>query len=174
TAGGAAGIAASSALVGCAQKAAAPSTVPEKWDKEVDVVVCGSGFAGMAAAITATEAGAKVLILEKATEEHQGGNSKVSGNMWWTPTDFDGGFAYVKALAYGTTDDESLKALVQEMLKLNDWLSTKFGVQPAPIGGLFQPEHPELPGAESVRTWGNEGKTLASQLYIPIRAYVDQ
>lgn len=174
TAVGAAGVAASSALAGCAKKAAVPSTIPEKWDKEVDVIVCGTGFAGLAAAITAMEAGAKVVILEKASQEHEGGNSKVSGNMWWTPTDFDGGFAYVKAMAYGTTDDDSLRALVTEMVKLNDWLSTKFGVQPAPIGGLFQPEHPQLPGAESVRTWGNEGKTLGSQLYIPIREYVDQ
>ncbi len=149
--------------------------VPDKWDKEVDVIVCGTGFAGLAAAITASEAGAKVVVLEKAKKEHEGGNSKVSGNMWWTPTNADEGFQYVKALAFdGLTDDESLKALVAEQVKLNDWLSSKFGVKPAPIGGLFQPEHPELPGNACVRTWGNDGKTLSSQLYIPIREYADK
>lgn len=148
--------------------------VPDKWDKEVDVIVVGSGFTGLAAAITASEAGAKVVILEKANKDEEGGNSKVSGNMWWTPTNAEDGFKYVQALAFGNTDDESLKALEAEHVKLNDWLSAKFGVVPKSIGGLFEPEHPELPGSEAVRTWGNDGKTLASQLYIPIRAYADK
>ena len=147
---------------------------PQKWNKEVDVVVVGTGFAGLAAGITAMEAGAKVVILEKAKQEHEGGNSKCSGNMWWTPTNAEDGFAYVKALAYGTTDDESLRAFEAEHVKLNGWLSAKFGVKPASIGGLFQPEHPELPGKDCVRTWGNSGRTLNGQLYAPIRAYADK
>jgi succinate dehydrogenase/fumarate reductase flavoprotein subunit len=148
--------------------------IPQKWDREVDVVVVGSGFTGLAAGITAVEAGAKVVILEKAKKEHEGGNSKVSGNMWWTPTNAEDGFAYVKALSFGTTDDESLKGFEAEHVKLNDWLSSKFGVKPAAIGGLFQPEHPELPGKDCVRTWGNGGRTLNGQLYTPIRAYADK
>lgn len=36
-----------------------------KWDEETDVVVVGYGGAGAAAAIEATDNGAKVLILEK-------------------------------------------------------------------------------------------------------------
>ena len=42
------------------------------------------------------------------------------------------------------------------------------------IGGLFQPEHPELKGKDCVRTWGNAGRTLNGQLYDPIRAYADK
>jgi succinate dehydrogenase/fumarate reductase flavoprotein subunit len=154
------------------ETAHAAPTVPTKWDKEADVIVVGTGFTGLAATVTAAEAGAKVIVLEKASQLEEGGNSKVSGNMWWTPTDAENGFKYIQALAYGQTDDESLKALTAEMVKLNDWLSKKFGVVPKSIGGLFEPEHPELPGAESVRTWGNNGQTLASQLYLPIREYV--
>lgn len=41
-----------------------------------DVVIIGSGFAGLAAAIEATEAGAKVVILEK--NKTVGGNSSIS------------------------------------------------------------------------------------------------
>jgi FAD binding domain len=148
--------------------------IPRKWDKEVDVVVVGTGFVGLAAGITAKEAGAKVVIIEKARKEHEGGNSKVSGNMWWTPTNEQDGFTYVKALAMGTTDDESLRALEAEHVKLNDWLSSKFGIKPAAIGGLFEPEHPELPGHECVRTWGNLGKWGNGEIYDPIREYADK
>lgn len=38
---------------------------PRKWDKEADVVILGTGFAGLSAAITAKDAGAEVIILEK-------------------------------------------------------------------------------------------------------------
>jgi succinate dehydrogenase/fumarate reductase flavoprotein subunit len=148
--------------------------VPRKWDKVVDVIVVGTGFTGLVAGITAMEAGAKVVVLEKAKKEHEGGNSKISGNMWWTPTNAVDGFSYVKAMAFGTTDDDSLRAFEAEHVKLNDWLSSKFGVKPAAIGGLFQPEHPELVGKDCVRTWGNGGRTLNGQLYGPIRAYADK
>ncbi|MCX5915123.1 MAG: FAD-binding protein, partial [Deltaproteobacteria bacterium] len=39
--------------------------IPGKWDLEYDVVVIGWGSAGTAAAVTAHDQGAKVLILEK-------------------------------------------------------------------------------------------------------------
>lgn len=38
--------------------------VPEKWDDEADVVVVGAGNAGLPAAITVTDKGAKVIVLE--------------------------------------------------------------------------------------------------------------
>ena len=37
--------------------------VPEKWDMEYDVIVVGWGGAGSAAAVTAHDEGAQVLIL---------------------------------------------------------------------------------------------------------------
>ena len=53
-----------------------------KWDAEYDVVVLGLGFAGMTAAVTAADAGAKVLIAEKMSEALAGGNSKVAGQLF--------------------------------------------------------------------------------------------
>ena len=47
-----------------AQRAPA-GNVPAKWDKEADIVIVGTGHAGLAAAIAAVDAGAKVVILEK-------------------------------------------------------------------------------------------------------------
>ena len=53
--------------------------VPEKWDEEYDVVVIGSGFAGLAAAYTAKKAGANVAVLEKMRT--LGGNSIINGGV---------------------------------------------------------------------------------------------
>lgn len=53
------------------------SCIPERWDETTDVIVIGSGFAGLAAAAEARENGAAVLILEKMP--YFGGNSKIAG-----------------------------------------------------------------------------------------------
>ena len=52
---------------------------PEKWHEVADVVVIGSGFAGLAAAIEAGNAGASVIILEKM--KGRGGNSVISDGL---------------------------------------------------------------------------------------------
>ena len=52
---------------------------PPKWDKEFDVIVIGSGFAGLAAGITAKEAGQDVIILDKMPIS--GGNSIINGGL---------------------------------------------------------------------------------------------
>ena len=158
--------AAATAAGGLMSPAAKAEDLPSQWDKQVDVVIVGTGHAGLAAAITATDAGAKVVILEKMKKELEGGNSKVSGNMWWTPTNFPQALQYIEALSYGLTGKECVQALAEEMMKLNDWLRT-MGVKHTPLG-IFQPEHPELPGSACVRTWGNEGSSNG-KLWIPLR-----
>ena len=57
-------------------------SVPPKWDVEADVVVVGFGAAGVAASVTAHDLGAKVVILEKAPEGQEGGNTRVAGHAW--------------------------------------------------------------------------------------------
>jgi succinate dehydrogenase/fumarate reductase flavoprotein subunit len=145
--------------------------IPRKWDKEADVVILGTGFAGLSAAIAAKDFGAKAIILEKMPQKHEGGNSRVSGNMWWTPTNLPEALQYMEALCYGLTDKESLKALAEEMLRLNEWLGD-LGIKSTPLG-MFQPEHPELPGSKCVRTWSNNG-AAEGRLWIPIRAQVEK
>jgi succinate dehydrogenase/fumarate reductase flavoprotein subunit len=149
----------------------AKAEVPARWDKEVDVVIVGTGHAGLAAAITAADAGAEVVVLEKMKKEWEGGNSKVSGNMWWTPTDVPQAVQYIEALSYGLTGKECIQALAEEMTKLNDWLA-QLGINRTPLG-VFQPEHPELPGAACVRTWSNNGGA-SGRLWIPLRAQVEK
>jgi 3-oxosteroid 1-dehydrogenase len=59
------------------------TTLPQSWDREVDVVVVGTGAAAFAAAITAHQAGADVLMLERAT--NPGGTTLISGSEYWIP-----------------------------------------------------------------------------------------
>ncbi|MCI5850710.1 MAG: flavocytochrome c [Sutterellaceae bacterium] len=77
--------AAGAALVPVARTASAtPSDpVPAKWDEEVDVLIVGSGFAGLAAAYEAKKAGASVLVIEKMRTP--GGNSIINGGIMSAP-----------------------------------------------------------------------------------------
>ncbi len=68
-----------------APKAQPKSWLPAKWDYEADVVVVGAGFAAQAAAIEADRAKASVLMLEKANQKEQGGNSRVCGQGFICP-----------------------------------------------------------------------------------------
>ncbi len=66
-------------LAGLAGKAqAAPSVeMPKKWDETYDVVIIGTGFAGLSAAVEARHAGANVMVLDKMRTH--GGNSIING-----------------------------------------------------------------------------------------------
>jgi flavocytochrome c len=53
--------------------------LPKRWDSETDVVVVGSGPAGICAAVAAVEKGASVCILEQNQEV--GGNGVINGGI---------------------------------------------------------------------------------------------
>jgi 3-oxosteroid 1-dehydrogenase len=53
------------------------------WDSTVDLVIVGSGGGGMVAALTAADAGASALVLEK--QELVGGSTAMSGGILWVP-----------------------------------------------------------------------------------------
>ncbi|MBU2646290.1 flavocytochrome c [bacterium] len=72
------------AVVGIAASGLFPAesmaaNIPKKWDYNQDVIVIGSGFAGLAAAIEAKNGGASVVVLEKM--RLAGGNSIINGGV---------------------------------------------------------------------------------------------
>ena len=71
-------VAASAAMMtAAAANAGIPASSVSKYDEEFDVVIVGSGFAGMACALKAGRAGLKVLMIEKMVTV--GGNSAICG-----------------------------------------------------------------------------------------------
>ena len=81
-----------------------------RWDEETDVVVLGCGGAGAVAAITARDAGAQVVIVEKG---EAGGNTKLATNAFVCPTDNAAARAHIKALSLGLVSEEIIDAYVQ-------------------------------------------------------------
>jgi len=88
-----------------------PKYQVENWDEIADVVVIGSGFAGLTAAIEARNAGASVIILEKM--KARGGNSIIS----------DGGIA-----AAGTLMQEKAGIKDSPELMYSDMLKAGLGL----------------------------------------------
>ena len=56
------------------------------FDQSADVVVVGSGCAGLTAAFAASEGGASVIVLERG--EEPGGTTARSGGAYWVPNNF--------------------------------------------------------------------------------------
>jgi succinate dehydrogenase/fumarate reductase flavoprotein subunit len=106
--------------------------LPRKWDREVDVVVVGSGYAGSNAAIASHDAGAKVLILEKAPEQFAGGNSSVSGGGMSIPSNLEDAKRYYRALGFGTVPDDLVSDLAEAMVRVPEQLK-KIGIDVAPV-----------------------------------------
>jgi succinate dehydrogenase/fumarate reductase flavoprotein subunit len=83
------------------------------FDETYDVIVAGFGLAGGIAAITAADAGAKVLLIEKS--EVPGGLSICSYGAVRSARDPEGAFAYLKATNAGRTPDDVLRVLADGM-----------------------------------------------------------
>lgn len=123
-----------SLLAGCGKKAegrALPAGV-EKWDKEVDVVVVGYGYAGANAALAAKMAGSSVLLVEKAPEG--GGNSAASVGMLHTcikvdPAKLDEFTKQRIEGAIGTVDPKVITQYVKDMQETTPWLEKDLGLK---------------------------------------------
>jgi succinate dehydrogenase/fumarate reductase flavoprotein subunit len=134
-------------------------SVPRKWDVEADVVVVGFGAAGVAASVTAHDLGAEVVILEKAPEGQEGGNTRVAGQGYLNTSSADEAAAYLKALCGPyTVPERMVRVWAEEMCRNNLWLKSLGGDpqehQHPPVGIEF----PDLPGSGCVHKF-HDGPT---------------
>lgn len=124
-------------------------------EKAYDVIIAGSGSAGLAAATRALHLGLKVLVVEK---EHQwGGTSATSGGGVWIPNhgvtqDGDSredALAYLHAVAQGPVRADRIEAYVDNGPRMVAFLA-EVGIPLRPLAG-YPDYFSDAPGARSGR-----------------------
>ncbi len=129
-----------------------------------DVVVLGSGAAGLVAALAAAEAGADVALYEKA--DAVGGTTAVSGGTVWMPCnphipdgsdDREAALAYLDSLSLGLIDRRTAETFVDDGPATITWLETVTPLRFDALAG-FPDYHPENQG-------GRTGRSLDPALY---------
>ncbi len=124
--------------------------------RETDVAVVGYGGAGAAAAITAADHGAKVLIVEKAASG--GGNTRLSAGSVRTFGALDRAVEHITFLCGGATDPGVIEALVRESHDNEPWLRSLGGEVVVDPLQAAPPSYPVYPaGAASPKQPGADG-----------------
>lgn len=148
------------------------------WDGEYDVVVIGFGGAGAVSACYAADAGAKVLLIDKAPQGMEGGNTRFCGQIILNSDSKEAMLAYNKAMAGDFEIDEELfdvyaEGLTQTKNMLRDFFGVpeenfmdwKFDSSPQPLIGMFCPEYPELEGGDQLHVLTVSDNVCNSQLW---------
>lgn len=136
-----------------------------EWDAEYDVIVVGLGGAGCATAISAADAGAHVLVLEKAPEGYSGGNSNICMQWVCYTEDPEGVRTYFEALRgdYETPTDEMLDVYIEGMQQNKEW----FESLGAPDVQTFDyQEYPTFPGVSAFTPFTVNGSTGMKPPYV--------
>mgnify|MGYP002572151098 FL=1 len=139
-------VVAGAGLAGCAPKTkaeagAAPAgggELPDSWDEECDVLVIGSGYAGLAAAYEAKNAGADTLLVEKMGT--LGGNSAIADGDFAVcmssaqkakgiEDSVDKYVADMVAAGLGLNDVEKCRVLAEKSNETWEWTQTELGVE---------------------------------------------
>ncbi len=116
---------------------------PARWDETVDVVVVGTGAAGLTAAIRAADAGASVLVLEKTLVV--GGSTSVSAGLVWVPMNHHlaevgisdsraEALAYVRRLSGRVADPDLLELCVDRGAEMLAYLEARTPLRMAAMG----------------------------------------
>ncbi|HVX21006.1 MAG TPA: FAD-dependent oxidoreductase [Acidimicrobiales bacterium] len=129
-----------------------------------DVAVVGYGAAGCAAAIAAHDTGADVVVLEKTSPDRAGGNTRVSGGIWFQSRDAASAARYLRSLSGGFPLPEPVVAAWAEATHHNsDWLRG-LGVDVAPHPDHFaSAEYPELDGSDTYVAGMGVGGVMGDQ-----------
>lgn len=124
------------------------------WDREVDLLVVGSGAAGLSAAVVAAQHNARVLVVEKCGL--LGGSSATSGGGVWIPCSpvaaaaghpdtAEDAFNYLRALVGEDIGDERIRAYVRNAPAMLQWMAAHTELQFTSVP--YPDYHPDIAGA---------------------------
>ena len=142
---------------------------------DADVVILGAGAAGMSAAIEASNAGAKVVILEKqgivgGSTTRSGGKLIAAGTKYQEEQGFTGDtpealFDYFKSVGGDQIDDEKLKVFTDNALTDVNWLED-MGVDIINV----EPIHSSITPWRVMNTQGGGGQIsgIGGQITVPL------
>ncbi|MGW7531273.1 FAD-dependent tricarballylate dehydrogenase TcuA [Amycolatopsis sp. NPDC054798] len=167
-----------------------------------NIVVAGAGLTGLAAAISAREAGADVVLLEKGSRADVGGNAAFSGGLFLfcydgpddltsITQDFEPGMhageivappytreayaAELTAMSDGQADPELVAALAERSLDTVRWLSAK-GVRftfNRTVGARVRDGVLHIPPGQILTSTG-EGMSRGFEVIKPLLRYAEQ
>jgi len=124
-----------------------------EFDETVDVAVLGLGNAGAVAAVTAHDAGARVVVLEKQPEDTHRPNSRYAAGFFLVPNDIDAACRYLESL-YAVNGEqvspELIRTWAEETAANPAWL-TEHGGEYAVLD--LHGEHDTLPDHKSVTVY---------------------
>ena len=118
--------------------------IDTSWDEETDVVILGCGGAGAVAAITACDAGARVVVVEKG---EAGGNTRLATMAFLCPTNNSAAREHIKALSFGMLGEDIIDVYVEWTSRNVDYIRQ--------LGGEVEKcfpdaSFPALPGSETM------------------------
>lgn len=129
---------------------------PMSWDETYDLVVVGSGAAGMSAAVRAHDLGLRVLVVE-ATDQY-GGSTAISGGVVWIPDNpqlpargiadsRDDAIAYLTHITKGSVSDDKIAAYVDHAPRMLAWMADHTHLRLDALE-MYADYYPEAPGGK--------------------------
>ena len=138
-----------------------------QWDAEYDVVVAGSGIAGLSAALAAHEAGLQTVVVEKA--DRLGGSTTYSYGLIWIPLnhlELSAGYAdsredvlqYMRFFGGGQHIEERVQKFIDHSSRAAAFYARQCGIRFRIVKGIRDFYHGQAPGTRA------EGRTIEHDL----------
>lgn len=121
--------------------------IPNIWDMEADVVVCGFGGSGAVASVTANDLGAKVLVLEKQSFGGGDANTVAGPPFVLKVVNKEKALAYLRWCNGGRTEDEVLLANMEVLSEVPGYIrKLKIPLKKEPYQVVSYGEYFNAPG----------------------------
>ena len=177
--GSVAGVGAAALAGVAAPPAEAGADVPKKWDQAADVVVVGYGGAGAVTAVTAHDAGAKVLILEKQAEGKHTSNTQMCLGVFLSPDNAKDVLAYMDVASRVNVDlseskdidDAVVQAWAETSVQNKDWLS-KMGAKDFALFANAGRD-PKWPGNSGIKAYQLKGPDGKAEVGVGLFKFLD-